>query len=294
MKEWVVAAGPASLGIAANLSAILGSELVKLESTDFPDGESKIRVEGEFRNRNIILVQSTYPPVDKHLLQLLFSAHKLSEDGAEVNAAIPYLCYARQDKQFLQGEIVSLGVISHLFRSVGIKRIVTVDIHSIHGIGLFSVPLYSVSAIPLLAEYVGANFELKDPIAVSPDLGSSTRVEAFAAVLKSEFVAFKKTRDRVSGEVSTEAVELKLKGRDAVIIDDMISTGGSVAKAAQLLKKNGAERVIAACTHCLLVGGAEEKLRSAGVDHIVSTNTVPSKFSKVDVTPLISSYFKTL
>lgn len=294
MRNWLVAAGPASLDIAANLSAKLGAKLATIESTDFPDGESKIRVVDDVRNKSVIVVQSTYPPVDKHFMQILLLSHKLSEEGAEVHAVIPYLGYARQDKEFLKGEIVSLGVIAHLLRSVGVKRLVTVDIHSMQGLGLFSFPVYSTSAIPLLAEYVRNNFELQNPIAISPDFGSSTRVEAFAAVLKCDHVSFKKTRDRVTGEVKTEEVKLDLRGRDAVIIDDMISTGGSVVKASQLLKKNGARKVIATCTHAVLVGGAADKLKAAEVDEIVSTNTIPTKYSKVDVSPLISSYFETL
>ena len=292
-REWVVAAGPASLDLGASLSAALGAPLAKLTTIDFPDGESKMRVEGELRNKNVIIVQSTYPPIDKHLMQLLLLAHKLSEEGAEVSAVIPYLCYARQDKEFLKGEIVSLGVISHLMRSVGVKRAVTVDIHSAQGLGLFSFPMYSVSAIPLLAEYISTNYELSNPMAVSPDLGSSNRVEAFAAVLNCEHVAMKKTRDRITGEVKTEDKELKLSGRDAVIVDDMISTGGSVEKCARLLKDHGARKVIAACSHALLVGGAVERLEAAGVDDIIAANTIPSKYSRVDATPLIASYFKT-
>jgi len=292
-KEWVVAAGPASLDLGASLSASLGAPLAKLTTIDFPDGESKIRIEGDLRNKSVIIVQSTYPPIDKHLLQLLLIAHKLSEEGAEVSAVIPYLCYARQDKEFLKGEIISLGVISHLMRSVGIKRAVTVDIHSVQGMGLFSFPMYSVSAIPLLAEYISSNYKLSNPIAVSPDLGSSNRVEAFAAVLNCEHIALKKTRDRITGEVKTEEKDLKLSGRDALIIDDMISTGGSVEKCAQLMKRHGAEKVIAACSHALLVGGAVERLEAAGVDDIIAANTIPSKYSRVDVTPLVASYFKT-
>ena len=109
MKDWIVAAGPASLDISANLSAMLGSQLAKSTVTEFPDGESKIRVEGDFNGKSVIIVQSTYPPVDKHLMQLLFMAHKLSEEGAEVNAVIPYLCYARQDKEFLPGRDNQFG-----------------------------------------------------------------------------------------------------------------------------------------------------------------------------------------
>ncbi|MGH2637767.1 MAG: ribose-phosphate diphosphokinase [Rhabdochlamydiaceae bacterium] len=295
MNNWLVAAGPASLDVAANLSAKLGAKLISVEAIDFPDGESKIRISDEVRNKRVIVVQSTYPPVDKHLMQLLLLAHKLSEDGADVFAAVPYLGYARQDKEFLKGEIISLGIIAHLMRSVGIKRMVTVDIHSVQALGLFSFPVYSCSSIPLLAEYVAKNYKLQRPISVSPDFGSSTRVEAFAAVLKSEFVSFNKKRDRVTGEVATEEQRnLNLLGRDAIIIDDMISTGGSVIKSAQLLKKYGANRVIAACAHPVLIGGALDKIKSAGVDDLVATNTVPSKYSKVDVSPLFASYFETL
>ncbi len=254
----------------------------------------RIRVEDDLHGKSVIVVQSTYPPVDKHLMQLLLMAHKMSEEGAEVNAVIPYLCYARQDKEFLPGEVISLGVVSHLLRSVGVRRVVTVDIHNVRGIGFFSFPIYSVSAIPPLAEYVANNYSLSNPIAVSPDLGSSARVEAFAAVLKSEYVSLKKTRDRVTGEVATEDKALNLNGRDAVIVDDVISTGASVAKAAQLLKKDGAGKVMVACTHALLLGGAVEKMKAAGVDEIIATNTIPSKYGKVDVTALIGSYFKTI
>jgi len=294
LSNWTVAAGPASLDIATNLSVKLGATLLTIEVTDFPDGESKIRVGDDVRNKRVIVVQSTYPPVDKHLMQLLVLCHKLSEDGADVFCAVPYLGYARQDREFLSGEVVTMGVIARLMRSVGIKRLVTVDIHSVKALGLFSFPVYSTSSIPLLAEYIGKNSDLQKPIAVSPDFGSSTRVEAFSAVLKCEHVSFKKSRDRKTGEVSTEEQSLDLKGRDAIIIDDMISTGASVAKCANLLKKYGASRIIAACAHAVLIGGAADKIMSAGVDELITTNTIPSKYSKVDVSPLLASHFEML
>jgi ribose-phosphate pyrophosphokinase len=292
--DWTVAPGPASVEIATNLAAKLGVRLLPVEVTDFPDGESKIRVGEDVRNKRVIVVQSTYPPVDKHIMQLLVLSHKLSEDGADVFCAVPYLGYARQDREFLPGEVVTLSVIGRLMRSVGIKRMVTVDIHSVKALGLFSFPVYSTSSIPLLAEYIGSHFDLKQPIAVSPDFGSSTRVEAFSAVLKLEHVSFKKSRDRKTGEITTEEQTLDLSGRDAIIIDDMISTGASVVNAAQLLKKYGARKIIAACAHAVLIGGAAERLMSAGVDDLIATNTVPSKFGKVDVSPLLASHFEML
>jgi ribose-phosphate pyrophosphokinase len=294
LKDWLIAPGPASIEVGAALATKLGAKLARVDTTDFPDGETKVRIYEETRNKNVIVVQSLHPPTDRHLVQLLLIMHKLSEDGAEVSAVIPYLAYARQDREFLKGEVVSLGVLGHLFRSVGMKRLVTVDIHSAQGLGLFSIPAYSCSAIPLLAEYVSKNYSLKNPIAVSPDFGSSVRVEAFAAVLKSEYVSFRKTRDKLTGEVITEDRNLDVAGRDAIIIDDMISTGTSVAKCAQLLKKHGANKIITACAHALLVGAAVEKMKAAGVDDIVASNTIPGIYSKVDVTPLIASYFERL
>jgi ribose-phosphate pyrophosphokinase len=292
--DWTVAAGPASLDIATNLSAKLGAKLLPVEVTDFPDGESKIRIGADVRNKRVIVVQSTYPPVDKHIMQLLVLSHKLSEDGADVFCAVPYLGYARQDREFLSGEVVTLSVLGRLMRSVGIKRLVTVDIHSVKALGLFSFPVYSTSSIPLLAEYIGANLNLHQPIAVSPDFGSSSRVEAFSAVLKCEHVSFKKSRDRKTGEITTEEQNLSLAGRDAIIIDDMISTGASVVKCAQLLKKYGAPRIIAACAHAVLIGGAADRIMAAGVDELIATNSIPSRFSKVDVSPLLASHFEML
>jgi ribose-phosphate pyrophosphokinase len=294
LSDWTVAPGPASVDLAKNLSAKLGAKVLGVEVTDFPDGESKIRIGEDVRNKKIIVVQSTYPPVDKHFMQLLVLSHKLSEDGADVFAVVPYLGYARQDREFLSGEVVTLGVIARLMRSVGIKRLVTVDIHSMKALGLFSFPVYSSSSIPLLAEYIGKNFHLQKPIAVSPDFGSSTRVEAFSAVLKCEHISFKKTRDRRTGEVTTEEQTLSLAGRDAIIVDDMISTGASVAKCAQLLKKYGAGKVIATCAHAVLIGGAADRILSAGVDELIATNSIPGKYSKVDVSPLIASHFEML
>jgi ribose-phosphate pyrophosphokinase len=292
--DWTVAAGPASVELATNLAAKLGAKLLPVEVTEFPDGESKIRIGDDVRNKKVIVVQSTYPPVDEHVMQLLVLSHKLSEDGADVFCAIPYMGYARQDREFLPGEVVTLSVLGRLMRSVGIKRLVTVDIHSVKALGLFSFPVYSTSSIPLLAEYIGGHFELKRPIAVSPDFGSSTRVEAFSAVLKCEHVSFKKTRDRKTGEVTTEEQTLDLRGRDAIVIDDMISTGASVIKCAQLLKKYGASRILTACAHAVLIGGAADRIMNAGVDELISTNTIPGKYSKVDVAPLLASHFEML
>jgi ribose-phosphate pyrophosphokinase len=207
---------------------------------------------------------------------------------------IPYLGYARQDKQFMPGEVVSLGVISHLLRSCGVLRVTTVDIHSAEGLALFPMPTYSVSAIPSLSQYFKKNLNLSSPVVISPDFGSSRRTEAFATLYGAEHLQFAKERDRVTGEVKIDAGELNVKGRDIIIVDDMISTGGTIRAAAERLRQAQASRIVVGCVHPLLLGDAYEKLIEAGVDEIIGTNTVPSKVSRVDATEPLASYLRTV
>ena len=294
MAESVVVGGPASADIAATLSEILKLPLVSVSYRDFPDTETKVTVNEKVDGAKVILVQSTYPPVDKHLMELFFISHYLSQEGAKVHAVIPYLAYARQDKQFLPGEVVSLGVVSHLLRSAGVSRVTTVDIHSAEGLSLFSIPIYSTSAIPILAQYVKKNLKVSSPIVVAPDFGASKRTEAFASLYGAKYVQFAKQRDRATGGVTMEARDAEVRGNEVIIVDDIISSGGTIRAAAELLRKSDAKKIFAVCAHPLLIGDTYEKLLAAGVDEVIGTNTVPSKVSKVDVSEVIASHLRTL
>lgn len=286
--------GPASEELGRKICEKTGRELLESEFKVFPDGETKVTIKKKVLDCDVLIVQSTYPPVDRHLIQLFFAAHYLSQEGARVTAIIPYLAYSRQDKEFLPGEVVSIGVVAHLLRSAGVKRVVTVDIHSAEAMAHFSFPIFSVSAIPYLATYVKEKKLVENPIVVAPDFGASKRNEVFSRLVGGEMIQLSKKRDRVTGEVKIVSSKLKLEGRDAVIVDDIISTGGTVSEAASLLYKKGARNVIACCTHPLMVEGAEEKLRAAGVKSIVGTNTVLSKYSFVDVSDAIVSHLRTI
>ncbi|MCP8308493.1 MAG: ribose-phosphate pyrophosphokinase [archaeon] len=294
-KEWLIAPGPASKELAISTAKNLGADILDIDAKLFPDGESYFRIISDVRNKRVAIVQSTYPPTDRHILQLLFLAHKLSEDGSEVHAIIPYLAYARQHRAFLQGEVVSLGVFAHLLRSVGVKRVVTVDIHNVEGLGLFSIPAYSVSAIPLMAEYFGKSYHLNKAIAVSPDFGGSVRVEAFAKILNIEYLALPKIRDKITGEVLFKEDMMKqFYDRDIILVDDIISSGKTMEMATIKLKDYGAKRVFATCTHPLLAGDALDRIKRAGVEEVIGTNTIPSPISKIDVAPILASYLSTL
>ncbi|HUI85849.1 MAG TPA: ribose-phosphate pyrophosphokinase [Nitrososphaerales archaeon] len=294
MSEKLVLAGPASEELGKSIASKLGLGVLPYSFRVFPDGESKFTVDAKLTGKSVYVVQSTYPPVDQHLFQLLLVSHHLSQEGAKVTAVIPYLAYARQDKAFLPGEVLSLGVVSHLLRSAGVRRVVTVDIHSAEGLSLFASPIYSVSAIPDLVRYVRSKLEKEPAVVIAPDFGASKRTEAFATLYGSERLQVKKSRDRTTGEVTIEEPTLDVKGKTVLIVDDIISTGGTVEASAKSVIRQGAARVVAVCVHPLLVGEATAKLQKAGVSEIIATNTIPGKFSVVDVTDAISSHLGTL
>jgi ribose-phosphate pyrophosphokinase len=294
VAEKLVLAGPASEELGRSVAEKLGLTLLGAEFKVFPDGESKFTLSEKVSGKSVLLIQSTHAPVDQHVFQLLLAAHQLSEEGAKVTAVVPYLAYARQDKEFLPGEGVTLGVIAHLMRSVGVRRLVTVDIHSAEGLALFSFPTYSVSAIPSLVGYVKEKLDLKDPVVISPDFGSSKRTEAFAQLYGAKFLQLSKTRDRTTGDVSVQESNLAVEGKEVIIVDDIISTGGTVRAAAEAVLKQGAKKALAVCVHGLFVGDAVQKLEAAAVGPIVCTNTVPGKFSKVDVADALASHLQTL
>jgi ribose-phosphate pyrophosphokinase len=294
VTDRLVFAGPASRDFAKSLATRLNLPTVAAEVKEFSDTETKFRFQENVSGTSVLLVQSTYAPVDKNYMQIFLAAHHLSQEGAKVHAVIPYMGYARQDKQFLSGEVVSLGVVSHLLRSCGVMRVTTVDIHSAEGLALFTMPTYSVSAIPALVQYVKKNCKLTKPVVVSPDYGSSKRTQAFAALYGTEQFQFTKERDRLTGEVKIGTAATDLGGRDVVVVDDQISTGGTIRAAAEKLRAAGAGRIVVACVHALLVGDAYEKMISAGVDDIIATNTVPSRVSKVDATEPLAAYLRTV
>ena len=280
-------AGNSSEDLAKRISKKLKANLLKSELRVFPDGESKITLKGKFSKNKTIVVQSIYPPVDSNLIQALALVSKAKEYSNEVIVVIPYLGYARQDREFLPGEIVTMKVLGKLFKGSGASKVIVVDIHSKMGLKYFKIKSENVSAIPDLAKYF-KKINLKNPLVVSPDQGGKDRAKEFAKQFGSEFIALSKTRDRKTGKVKIKTTGLdEVKGRDLILVDDMISTGGSIVKATEFLKKQKCNRVFVACTHALLMNDAEKKIKKAGVSKIISANTIPGKTSIVDISNTI-------
>lgn len=282
-------AGPASPDLADRVAKGLGAHLVATELRVFSDGESKIKIDK--MGKNCVIVQSTYPPADTHLMQALMMAIKCADGAHDVCAVIPYLAYARQDRAFLEGEVVSIALVAKLLQSAGVRHVVTVDIHSKLAMSHFA-SVQNVSSIPLLAEYA-SRMMLCRPIAVSPDAGGADRAKEFAKHSKIDALVLKKSRDRTTGEVKVEEkLDIDVSGRDALLVDDMISSGGSIVKAAEVLHNKGAGKVYAMCAHALLIGDAAQKIKAAGVQDIIATNSVPGEYAKVDLSPAIVEVVK--
>ena len=282
-------AGPASPDLADRVAKGLGAHLVATELRVFSDGESKIKIDK--MGKNCVIVQSTYPPADTHLMQALMMAIRCADGAHDVCAVIPYLAYARQDRAFLAGEVVSIALVAKLLQSAGVRHVITVDIHSKLAMSHFA-SVENVSSIPLLAEYA-SRMMLCRPIAVSPDAGGADRAKEFAKHSKIDALVLKKSRDRTTGEVKVEEkLDIDVSGRDALLVDDMISSGGSIVKAAEVLHNKGAGKVYAMCAHALLIGDAAQKIKAAGVQDIIATNSVPGEYAKVDLSPAIVEVVK--
>ncbi|QDI88950.1 ribose-phosphate pyrophosphokinase [Candidatus Nitrosopumilus sp. SW] len=287
MSKLSVICGKSSEDLGRKLARKTKANFVKSEVRVFPDGESKITLKGNISKKRSIVVQSIYPPVDTNLIQALSLISKAKETSSEVIVVIPYMGYARQDREFLPGEIVTMKVLAKLFKGAGASKLIVVDIHSLIGLKYFTIKSKNVSAVPDLARYF-KKMSLKNPLVVSPDQGGKERAKEFAKEMGIEFIALQKKRDRKTGKVQIKTKQADVIGRDLILVDDMISTGGSIVNATKFLKKEKCKRVFVACTHALLMNDAEKKIKKSGVTKIVSANTIPGNTSIVDVSNTIA------
>jgi len=290
----LIVGGPAANGVDEKLAEITRYRLVKIIHKVFPDGESYVRYPVSVKGENIVIVQSLYAPQDKHFLELLLMVDAALDLGAErVIVVAPYLAYSRQDRMFLEGEAVSIRTLLKTLRNLGTYAFITVDIHKEYSLKHFGERAYNVTAMEEIAKHIREQFpDLENPLVLSPDKGALIHASRVAKVLDSEYDYLEKERDRVTGEIRVKPKEIPVNGRDVIVVDDIISTGGTIALATKSMLKQGARRVIVGCTHPLLIGNAKEKLRKAGVSYLVATDTIPSEYSKVSVAPVIAKLLK--
>jgi len=277
--------------LAKKISLDLHAEYKNIELRIFADGESKIRLDN-MAKKNCIIIHSTYPPTDQHLMQLFMIMYKCKEDGAkDICVVSPYLAYTRQDKIFVDGEIITINLVGKILACLGITKLVTIDSHKPNALN-YSFATIDLTAIPSLSSYVKHNLTMNNPIVISPDEGGIERAKKFAGLINANSLSLVKTRDRFTGDVSISLLDQgPLKNCDALIVDDMISTGASIMKTIELLKKYHIGNVYAICTHALLLDDAKQKLLNAGIKEVISTNSIPNEFAKVDLSSVISNYF---
>ncbi len=285
----ILVPGPASQSLGQKVAEILNARIVPVNLKTFPDGEYCLRFGGDVTGEEVVVVQSTGPPQDTNIMQLLLMLDTAKDLGAEkVTAVVPYLAFARQDKRFLPGEAVSAETFVKLIEACGTDRFLTVNIHAENTLKRFSVPTENLSAIASLAEHF-KNRGLDGAFSLSPDKGAVELAEEADRVLGGGCGWLKKERDRYTGEIQVEEKSLNVQGRDVIVFDDIISTGGTIARAVKMLKSQGARRVYAACVHPLLIGEAKQKIMQSGAEEIVGTDSLPSSVRTVSLAPLIAA-----
>jgi ribose-phosphate pyrophosphokinase len=275
----------------------LGLKASKVEITRFPDGEKYVRIDDNVTGDDVILVQSIHHEPDDFLFEYLLLCDTIRDLGAKrVIGVLPYFAYARQDSRFKPGEAVSFRTVAKLIEDVGTAELFSIDMHQ-HRLGrasdVFRVPTHNLTAAPLLAEYVKGNVSLEKPIVIGPDEESEQWARSAAKVIGADHDVLEKKR------LGAEKVEMRTKSlgvrnRDVLIMDDIISTGGTIIEASRILKEQGARRIIVACTHPILVHDALAKIYESGVEVVVGTNTVPSPVSYVSVAPLIADAIRNI
>ena len=277
-----IISGTASKTVAEDLSRELKAPLAEMISKRFPDNEMYIQIIDKIAGEHVVIVQTTYP--DPNIVELFLLQNAVEEANAKkITVVIPYFGYARQDTKFKEGEPISAKAIANLV-SLSADNVITVDPHKEHILDFFSTSAVSCSAVPELSKYLK---QKNIDMVLAPDKGALERAKQAAKIIGCDFDYMEKTR--IDGTtIKIKPKNLDAKNKNVAIIDDIISTGGTMAKSIKELKKFGAKKVFVSCTHGLFAGDAIKKLTSAGCDEIISTDTIASSYSKVKIAPCVS------
>ncbi|MEO0479767.1 MAG: ribose-phosphate pyrophosphokinase [Planctomycetota bacterium] len=275
-KELILFSGRAHPKLARDICAHLGLPLGEVLIEDFPDKEINLKVECDVRGADVFVIQPTCPPVHDNLFELLAFIDCLRRASAEqITAVIPYFGYARKDRKDEGRVPINAKLVANLITMAGAHRVVAVDLHAAQIQGFFDIPVDHLFARPALMEKV-KELGATDPVIVSPDVGGTKLARAYAKELKAEIAIVDKRR--VSGDKTVvENIVGAVEGRDVVLVDDMVSTGGSISDAARIVKERGADRVFLVATHAVLCGNAVQRLDDCPAEKILFSDTLPLK-----------------
>lgn len=297
----MIIGGSASQDLASKVAEELDERLCYVESKKFPDGERYHRIIGDIDDE-VIIIQSISYPQDENIIELLFLISTVKDLGAKkVKVVVPYLGYARQEKSFKDGEVVSAKVVCNLIESVGADEFISINLHEDSVLDFFNIKSSNISAMPAIAEYIDYNIDDK-PIIVAPDKGAYPFALEIAKILDGNCLHFSKVR-LGPDEVVTKFKDMdyddnywitidKVKGKNVFIIDDIIATGGTIVNAVNLLKEHNPESVDVCCVHPILSNAAVSRIYSAGAKSIFSTNSISSDTTRVSLAKTIANELK--
>lgn len=288
-----VFSGNANNSLASEICNCIGVHLGAIEVGRFSNGEIRVIIEEHVRGSDVFVVQPTSDPVNDNLMELLIIIDALRRASASrITAVIPFYGYARQDRKTRGREPITAKLVANLLVTAGVDRILTMDLHAGQIQGFFDIPVDHLTAVPLLSDYFKKQ-SLGDVVIVSPDAGGIARVRNMAARLDGAPVAFIDKRRPEPGVAEVMNIVGRVRGKDAILLDDMIDTGGSIVEAAKALRRKGASSVMACATHPVLSGDAPHNIANAKLDQLVVTNTIPlakkvtSNVEVISVAPLL-------
>jgi ribose-phosphate pyrophosphokinase len=286
--------GNAHRALAEEIAACLGIPLGQAEVTRFSDGEIFVQLEENVRGADVFVVQPTCPPVNDSLMELLVMLDAVKRASAErITAVLPYYGYARQDRKVQPRVPISAKLVADLITAAGAERVLALDLHAGQIQGFFNIPVDHLFAAPVVIDYLERR-GLSDPVVVSPDAGGVERARAIAKRLRAGLAIIDKRRDGQNVAVFMHLIG-DVKGKDTIIIDDMIDTAGTLVQAADALKREGARRIMACGVHPVLSGPAMARLEGAPLEEVVVTNSIPlgkdkqiPKITVLSVAPLLA------
>ncbi|MEK6581482.1 MAG: ribose-phosphate pyrophosphokinase [Nitrospirota bacterium] len=291
--------GNASKGLAKEVAEYLGIPVCETTITSFSDGEIMVQIDENVRGSDIFVLQSTSTPVNDNIMELLLLIDALKRASAgRITAVIPYYGYARQDRKVQPRVPISSKLVADLITVAGTNRVLTVDLHAGQIQGFFNIPVDHLYASPVLLEYI-RKCDFKDLVIVSPDAGGVERARAFAKRLNASLAIIDKRRERANVSEVMNVIG-DVKGRETIILDDLIDTAGTTTQAASALKEKGAKKVLAACTHAVLSGPAIDRINNSVIEELIVTNTIPldskkekcKKLKVLSIAPLLGEAIK--
>ena len=299
----MIIGGSACQDLAANVAFELGEKLCYVETRKFPDGERYLRIEGDVEGE-VTIIQSTGYPQDENLMELLFLIANVRDLGAKkIRVVVPYMGYARQEKRFNPGETVSAKIVCDLIESAGADEFITFNIHEKCVLNFFDIDSKNISAMPALAEYFIKNLEEK-PLIVAPDKGAYGFAQEMSEIIGCDCTYLTKVRlgpDKVETRIvdvrcdseSENTVNVdNVGGKHAIIVDDIIATGGTIVNAINILKQYGASKIDVCCVHPILTNNGATRIYEAGANKIIGTNTLSSDTSRVSIAKLIADVLR--